>query len=142
MSGIPFPTLLSFYPYPQSLCGRCTLTSLTKFSGIDRFPFTQPAQLAVLGGCEIKVLAAEPCSKKREQGRGSLAASPLVTAPPSKLTRIYYNGSAAKSHSTTTQYRQLRRLPFTIPMGLRCDIHNFTRFCNYSHSYKSRRVTI
>ena len=39
-----------------------------------------------------------------------LAASPLVTAPPSNLTGLYYNGSAAKSHSTTTQYRQLRRL--------------------------------
>ena len=39
-----------------------------------------------------------------------LAASPLVMAPPSNLTRLYYNGSAAKSHSTTTQYRQLRRL--------------------------------
>ena len=39
-----------------------------------------------------------------------LAASPLVTAPPSNLTRLYYNGSAAKSLSTTTQYRQLRRL--------------------------------
>ena len=39
-----------------------------------------------------------------------LAASPLVTAPPSNLTRLYYNGSAAKSHSTTTQYCQLRRL--------------------------------
>ena len=31
-------------------------------------------------------------------------------AVPSNLTRLYYNGSAAKSHSTTTQYRQLRRL--------------------------------
>ena len=31
-------------------------------------------------------------------------------APPSNLIRLYYNGSAAKSHSTTTQYRQLRRL--------------------------------
>ena len=39
-----------------------------------------------------------------------LAASPLVTAPPSNLTRLYYNGFAAKSHSTTTKYRQLRRL--------------------------------
>ena len=39
-----------------------------------------------------------------------LAASPLVTAPPSNFARLYYNGSAAKSHSTTTQYRQLRRL--------------------------------
>ena len=33
-----------------------------------------------------------------------------TTAPPPNLTRLYYNGSAAKSHSTTTQYRQLRRL--------------------------------
>ena len=33
-----------------------------------------------------------------------------MTASPSNLTRLYYNGSAAKSHSTTTQYRQLRRL--------------------------------
>ena len=55
-----------------------------------------------------------------------------LTATLSNLTRLYYNGSAAKSHSTTTQYRQLRRLPFTIPIGLRCDIHNFTSFCNYS----------
>ena len=39
-----------------------------------------------------------------------LAASPLMTAPPSNLTRLYYNGSAAKSHLTTRQYRQLRRL--------------------------------
>ena len=30
--------------------------------------------------------------------------------PPSNLTRLYFNGSAAKSHSTTTQYRQLSRL--------------------------------
>ena len=33
-----------------------------------------------------------------------------LTAPPSNLSRLYYNGSAAKSHSTTTQYRQLRKL--------------------------------
>ena len=39
-----------------------------------------------------------------------LAASLLMTAPPSIHTRLYYNGSAPKSHSTTTQYRQLRRL--------------------------------
>ena len=39
-----------------------------------------------------------------------LAASPLVTAPPSNLSRLYYNGSAAESYSNTTQYRQLRRL--------------------------------
>ena len=48
-----------------------------------------------------------------------LAASPLVTAPPSNLTRIYYNGSAAKSHSTTTQYRQLRMLWGSRPPTLR-----------------------
>ena len=42
-----------------------------------------------------------------------LAALPLVTAPPSNITRLYHNGSAAKSHSTTTQYHQLRRLEKT-----------------------------
>ena len=42
--------------------------------------------------------------------RNEAAASPLVTAPPSNFTRLHYNGSVAKSHSTTTQYRQLRRL--------------------------------
>ena len=31
-----------------------------------------------------------------------LTASPLVTAPQSNLIRLYYNGSAAKFHSTTT----------------------------------------
>ena len=36
----------------------------------------------------------------------------VLIVPPSNLTRLYYNGSAAKSHSTTTQYRQLRRLAF------------------------------
>ena len=41
-----------------------------------------------------------------------LAASPLVTATPSNLTRLYYNGSAAKCHSTTTQYRQLAGYQF------------------------------
>ena len=49
-----------------------------------------------------------------------LAASPLVTAPPSSLIRLYYNGSADKSHLTTTQYGQLRRLPedrFYVPLG-------------------------
>ena len=39
-----------------------------------------------------------------------LAASPLVTATPSNLTRLYYNGSSAKCHSITTQYGQPRRL--------------------------------
>ena len=33
-----------------------------------------------------------------------------MTAPPSNLNRLYYNSFAAKSHSTTTQYRQVRRL--------------------------------
>ena len=46
-----------------------------------------------------------------------VAASPLVTAPPSNLTRLYYFGSAAKSHSTTTQYRLLRRLQITSQLG-------------------------
>ena len=55
-----------------------------------------------------------------------------LTATLSNLTRLYCNGSAAKSHPTTRQYRQLRRLPFKIPMELRCDIHKFTSFCNYS----------
>ena len=32
-----------------------------------------------------------------------LVALLLVTAPPSNLTRLCYNGSAAKSHPTTTQ---------------------------------------
>ena len=36
----------------------------------------------------------------------------FLAASPSNLTRLYYNGSAAKSHSTTTQYLQLRRLVF------------------------------
>ena len=36
-----------------------------------------------------------------------LAASPLVMAPPSNLTRLYYNGSAVKSYSTILQ--RLRR---------------------------------
>ena len=43
-----------------------------------------------------------------------VAASPLVTAPSSNLTRLFYNGSSAKSHSTTTKYRQLRRLTYNI----------------------------
>ena len=39
--------------------------------------------------CVIKVLAAEPQSKKKEWGRGVfLAASPLVAAPPPTLTRL------------------------------------------------------
>ena len=33
-----------------------------------------------------------------------------VVVTRSNLTRLYCNGSAAKSHSATTQYRQLRRL--------------------------------
>ena len=45
----------------------------------------------------------------------------FLAAPPSNLTRLYYNGSAAKSHSTTTQYRQLRRL-------LRWSFHSMKAF--------------
>ena len=44
--------------------------------------------------CEIKVLAVEPCSKKGSRDEAVGISS----------------GSAVKSHSTTTQYRQLRRL--------------------------------
>ena len=51
-----------------------------------------------------------PKKGSKDEAVEFLAASPLVTAPPSNLTGLYYNGSAAKSHSTTTQYRQLRRL--------------------------------
>ena len=51
-----------------------------------------------------------PKKGSRDEAVEFLAASPLVTAPPSNLTRLYYNGSAAKSHLTTTQYGQLRRL--------------------------------
>ena len=51
-----------------------------------------------------------PKKGSRDEAVVFLAASQLVTAPSSNLTRLYYNGSAAKSHSTTTQYRQLRRL--------------------------------
>ena len=47
----------------------------------------------ILSGCEIKSLAAEPCSKKgsRDEVFEILAASPLVTAPPSNLTRLLHN---------------------------------------------------
>ena len=53
-----------------------------------------------------------PKKRSRDEAVEFLAGSPLVTAPPSNLTRLYYNGSAAKSQLTTTQYRQLRRLCF------------------------------
>ena len=59
-----------------------------------------------------------PKKGSRDEAVEFLAASPLVTAPPSNLTRLYYNGSAAKSHSTTTQYRQLRRLFFAVTQAL------------------------
>ena len=47
----------------------------------------------ILCGCEIKSLAAEPCSKKgsRDEVFEILAASPLVTAPPSNLTQLLHN---------------------------------------------------
>ena len=47
----------------------------------------------ILSGCEIKSLAAEPCFKKgsRDEVFEILAASPLVTAPPSNLTRLLHN---------------------------------------------------
>ena len=53
---------------------------------------SQPAQLAVLCGCEIKVLAAKPCSKKREQGRGrQILLDYITSAPPPNLTRLLHN---------------------------------------------------
>ena len=65
-------------------------------------------------GARLKFWQRSRVPKKRSRDEAVfLAASPLVTAPPSNLTRLYYNGSAAKSHSTTTQYRQLRRLLFS-----------------------------
>ena len=58
-----------------------------------------------------------------------LAASPLVTAPPSNLTRLYCNGSAAKSLSTITKYRQLRRLvhgrSFSLPISDQRYVNHF-----------------
>ena len=57
-------------------------------------------------GARLKFWRRSPVPKK---GVGTRRL-PLVTAAPSNLTRLYYNGSVAKSHSTTTQYRQLRRL--------------------------------
>ena len=61
-------------------------------------------------GCEIKVLAAGRVPKK-----GSRDEAVFLAASPSNLTRLYYNGSAAKSHLTTIQYRQLRRLVLKRP---------------------------
>ena len=66
-----------------------------------------------------------PKKGSRDEAVVFLAASQLVTAPPSNLTRLYYNGSAAKSHSTTTQYRQLRRLGESAPSSHRA----LTIFC-------------
>ena len=53
-----------------------------------------------------------------------LAASPLVTAPPSNLTRLYYNGSAVKSHSTILQRlrRQISLDYYTIPPATQATI--------------------
>ena len=62
---------------------------------------------AVLCGCEIKVLAAEPCSRKKGVGTRRLNRHQI------SIDYInFYNSSAAKSHSTTTQYRQLRRVGY------------------------------
>ena len=47
-------------------------------------------------------------SRVPKKGSRDEAVEVFLAAPPSNLTRLYYNGSAAKSHSTTTQYRQLR----------------------------------
>ena len=49
-------------------------------------------------------------SRVPKRGSRDEAVELFLAASPSNLTRLYYNGSAAKCHSTTTQYRQLRRL--------------------------------
>ena len=52
----------------------------------------------------------------QKKGVGTITASPLVTAPPSNITRLYYNGSAAKSHSTTiVEYQNTQNKPSNIP---------------------------
>ena len=68
-----------------------------------------------------------------------LAASPLVTAPPSNLTRLYYNGSSTKSHSTTTQYRQLRSDYITTapPPNLTRLLHNTASYAGYTNPVKA-----
>ena len=52
------------------------------------------------------------CGKNNEVAHEPLASVSLIFFCNLllNLTRLYYNGSTAKSHSTTTQYRQLRRL--------------------------------
>ena len=62
--------------------------------------------------CVIKVLAAEPRSKKKEWGRGVWYFSRLRR----QLSLDWYSGSAAKSPSPSTQYRQLCRLPYALLM--------------------------
>ena len=59
-----------------------------------------------------------PKKGSKDEAIEILAVSPLVTAPPSNLTRLYYNSSTAKSHSSTTQYRQLRRLFFAVTQAV------------------------
>ena len=72
-----------------------------------------------------------------------LAASPLVTAPPSNLTRLYYNGSAVKSHSTILQRlrRQISLDYYTIPPATqaigRPILHSFKKvMTSYKESNK------
>ena len=60
-------------------------------------------------GARLKFWSRVPKKGSRNEAVVFLAASPLVTAPPlltaqpSNLTRLYYNGFAAKSHPTTTR---------------------------------------
>ena len=63
--------------------------------------------------CVIKVSAAEPRSKKREWGRGVCL---YFSRLRRQLSLDWYSGSAAKSPSPSTQYRQLCRLRSTIPL--------------------------
>ena len=63
--------------------------------------------------CVIKVLAAEPRSKKREWGRGvwnNFSRLRRSWRLRRQLSLDWYSGSAAKSLSPSTRYRQLCRL--------------------------------
>ena len=64
-------------------------------------------------------------SRVSKQGSRDEAVEILfLAAPPSNLNRLYYNGSAAKSHSTTTQNRQVRRLvTYVFTVLVKLDIH-------------------
>ena len=91
----------------------------------------------------IKVGGIRKIMVRWQAGHVFLAASPLVvTSPPSNLTRLNYNGSAAKSHSTTAQYRQLRRLNTfnNSPVEISCVSEIYTKTLNFSKARFRRRT--